>query len=303
MTDAHAPGFTLDKRQLRAAFGRAASSYDAAAVLQREVSDRLIERLEFMRLAPARVLDAGCGTGYACVALARRYPRATLLGVDIAEAMVVRARARLAGTVAARLRRWLPFGAAHRQFVTGDIEALPLADASVDLVVSSLALQWCDARAALREMRRVLRPGGLLMFATTGAGSLAEMRAAWRAADDDPHVHGFLDMHDLGDLLIQTGFADPVLDVDRLTLTYKDVHSVLRDLKAIGARNAAAGRARALTGKARFRRFQDAYEELRVGGVIPATYEIVYGHAWIPNTPPPAADGVAVVSLSRLRRR
>ena len=121
------------------------------------------------------------------------------------------------------------------------------------------------------------------MFTTFGPDTLIELRRAWHAADDRPHVHGFLDMHDLGDMLMRAGFADPVLDVERLTLTYDEVMDVLRDLKRLGAHNAAVQRARGLTGKRQFARFRAAYETMRVGGRIPATYETVYGHAWAPE--------------------
>jgi malonyl-CoA O-methyltransferase len=191
-----------------------------------------------------------------------------------------------------------------QQFVCGDIERLPIATGSVDLAVSNLALQWCDPLAAFTEFRRVLAPGGLLVFTTFGPDTLKELRAAWQAADAGPHVHGFLDMHDLGDLLVHAGFADPVLDVDRLTLTYGEVLDVLRDLKALGAHNAAASRTRGLTGKQRFARFRAAYEARRRDGMIPATYEVVYGHAWVSEHDAfPARGEAAFVPLDRLRRR
>jgi len=263
--------FALDKRRLRAHFARAADTYDRAAVLQREIADRMLARLDVVKQIPETVLDAGCGTGYCTRALARRYPRARLVGLDLAAPMAARAR-RAAG--------WF----ARPRFVCGDIEALPLPDAAIDLVASNLTLQWCDLARSLRELRRVLRPGGLLMFTSFGPDTLSELRTAWRTADAGVHVHAFLDMHDIGDALLHAGFADPVMDVDRLTMTYPNVEQVLQDLKALGASNAAYGRARALTGKARYARFKAAYEALARDGRIPATYEVVYGHAWAPET-------------------
>lgn len=267
----------LDKRAVRAAFDRAAAGYDAAAVLQREIGERLLARLDYVRLAPQRVLDLGCGTGFALPALARRYRDATLLGLDVAPAMTRAARGRCQP-------RW-PFGLGARfsrcRFVTADAEALPVADRSVDLVFSNLALQWCDPQRVFAECRRVLRPGGLLLFASFGPDTLKELRAAWTAVDRETHVHAFTDMHDLGDALLQSGLADPVMDMEPLTLTYADVGAVLRDLKGVGAHNLAAGRPATLTGKSRFARFQAAYEQFRrADGRIPATYEVVYGHAW-----------------------
>lgn len=282
----------LDKRRLRASFERAAQTYDEVAVLQRTIAERLLERLDVVKLRPTVVLDAGCGTGYVTRALARRYPRAQHLALDIAESMVRQAR---------RGFGWRRLFLRPPLHVCGDAEALPLASASVDMIVSNLALQWCAAPAALAEFRRVLRPGGLLMFTSFGPDTLTELRRAWHAADDRPHVHGFLDMHDLGDLLLRAGFADPVLDVERLTLTYGEVMDVLRDLKRLGAHNAAVQRARGLTGKRQFARFRAAYETMRAGGRIPATYETVYGHAWAPESAP--AAGVTTVPVASIQRR
>ena len=291
----------VDKKSVRAAFARAATRYDAAAVLQREIADRLLARLDYMRIVPQRILDLGCGTGYAVGLLRKRYPAAQLVGLDIALAMTATARART-------LPR-LPFGLGRHlsrsRFVNADAEALPLADRSFDLIFSNLALQWCDPDAVFRECRRVLRPGGLLLFTTFGPDTLKELRVAWHAVDRDPHVHAFIDMHDLGDALVRARFADPVMDVEPLTLTYADVPGVLRDLKAIGAHNAAAARNATLTGKAHFARFVQAYEVFRrTDDRIPASYETVYGHAWAPQAEPASpADGTAVISLSQLRRR
>lgn len=290
-----AESLTLDKQRLRKSFEQAASTYDAAAVLQREIADRLLARLEVVRLKPRVILDLGCGTGYDARQLSKRYPRAYLLGLDIAEAMTRRARRksglwnRLTGRCA---------------FTCGNAEHIPLAATSVDMVVSNLALQWCDPPTVFAEVKRVLRPGGLLMFATFGPDTLRELREAWRVVDAAPHVHGFLDMHDVGDMLIHAGFADPVMDMEHFTLTYASVAEVMRDIKRLGAHNAAIARRRGLTGKARFARFREAYESVARDGRIPATYEAVYGHAWVPEAEPSRSDeGVTVVPVGRIGRR
>jgi len=291
----------LDKRAVRAAFARAASSYDAHAVLQREIGERLIARLDYIRLEPGTILDVGCGTGAPTRALSRRYPAAKVIGVDLVSAM----------TRAARLRgARLPFGLGRawgrERYVCADAERLPFAPASFDLVFSNLTFQWCDPDTVFRECRRVLRPGGLLLFSSFGPDTLKELRAAWRAVDEGAHVHDFIDMHDLGDALVRARLSDPVMDAEILTLTYADVGVVLRDLKAIGAHNAAHDRHAALTGKARFARFRTAYETYRrADGRLPATYEVVYGHAWSvePGGQEVLADGRVAVSLDSLRRR
>ena len=290
-----AESLVLDKRRLRESFTQAADTYDAAAVLQREIADRLLTRLELVRLQPRVILDLGCGTGYDLRRLSQRYPRAQVLGLDIAETMARRARRR-----SGLWRRW----AGRCRFACGDAECLPIGTASMDLVVSNLALQWCDPPSVFAEVRRVLRPGGLFMFTTFGPDTLRELRDAWRAADSAPHVHAFIDMHDLGDMLMRAHFADPVMDMETFTLTYSGVLDVMRDIKHLGAHNAALTRARGLTGKARFARFRAAYEACAREGKIPATYETVYGHAWAPETESPRSpEGEAVIPVSRIGRR
>lgn len=280
----------LDKRLVRRHFERAALTYDGAAVLARTVADRLIERLDVVRLRPARILDAGCGTGYCTRALARRYRGAQVVGVDLAWAMAARARRRAGWFVRPR-------------FTAGDAERLPFADAAFDLVMSNLLLNWCQPRAVFAEFLRVLRPGGLLMFTCCGPDTLQELRAAWRRVDATPRVHTFLDMHDLGDALIRAGFADPVMDVERYTLTYADPRALLRDLKALGVQNAQQGRPRGFTGRARFERFLAAYAAAAaVGGErFVASSEVVYGHAWVPENRRVAA-GTVVIPLDKIRR-
>ena len=270
---------------VRAAFDRAAADYDALAVLQREVGDRLLERLDLMRLQPGRILDVGAGTGGCTVALAERYPQAQVVALDLAPAMLGRARGRLSGW-----RRWRR----GHGFVCADAAALPLQAASVDLVVSNLTLQWCpDLPATFGEFRRVLRPGGVALFSTFGPDTLHELRAAWAAVDDEVHVNRFEDMHNVGDALIQAGLAEPVMEREDLTLTYPDARDLMRDLKGIGAHNVNAGRRRGLTGRRKLHAMLEAYEGFRRDGVLPATYEVVYGHAWAPSGGTPGETPVA----------
>jgi len=285
----------IDKRLMRRAFERAAHSYDQAALLQREVSQRLLERLDLVKLAPAVVLDVGCGTGSGTRALARRYPEARVLGLDIAQTMLQVAR-----QGDAWWRRKLPFlSGSVPQYIGGDLERLPLPTASVNLLCSNLALQWCDdLPAAFAEFRRVLAPGGLLMFSTFGPDTLRELRQAFSGLDGHTHVNRFMDMHDVGDELSYAGFSTPVMDMEFLTLTYTDLMGLLRELKAIGAHNVTRGRGLGLMGKRTWQAMLANYEKLRRDGRLPATYEVIYGHAWVNEKAPTVlADGRHVISL------
>jgi malonyl-CoA O-methyltransferase len=194
--------------------------------------------------------------------------------------------------------------------VCGDALRLPVADASVDVVVSSLMLQWCDPPdQAFAEIRRVLKPDGFFVFSTLGPDTLRELRTAWAEADGIAHpynhVNHFTDMHDIGDALVRAGLCEPVLDVDRMQLTYPNALALMRDLKTIGAHNVTAGRPRGLVGRARLQRMQDAYESFRRDGRLPATYEVVYGVAWGAAGRPASAmvGGEARIAPGAIRRR
>jgi malonyl-CoA O-methyltransferase len=278
------------KRDVRRAFERAARTYDDAAILQREVCARLFEHLDPMRLSPRRAVDLGCGTGYAFDALAKRFPGTAVVGLDIAPGMLARARER-----SPMWRRLL--GARVPALVCADAERMPLADASADLVFSNLALQWCEPSRAFAEAARTLTTGGLFIFSTFGPDTLTELRAAFAEVDSAPHVNRFVDMHDLGDELVHAGFADPVMEMERITLEYDTVLGVVRDLKAIGAVNSLPSRARGLPGRERWRRMTQAYERFRSNGMLPATWEVIYGHAW-KVAPKRLADGRQVVSFA-----
>jgi malonyl-CoA O-methyltransferase len=295
----------VDPRAVRRAFGRAAATYDAAAALQREVGARMASRLDYIRIAPRTILDAGCGTGEAVGELAARYAGARVVALDMALPMVRVARERTHGA-RSLLRRLLPGalggGPAPPFFLCGDCNALPLQGVTCDLVWSNLALQWVnDLPRAFAEMRRVLKVGGLFMFSTFGPDTLKEIRAAFARADGHTHTNRFTDMHDIGDMLVGAGFADPVMDMEQLTLTYPDAGSLMRELKLVGASNATRGRPHGLTGRGRWQRALAALEAMRTEGRIPATYEVVYGHAW-KGEPRFSADGHPIVQLKRPRR-
>ena len=293
--------FRLDRPGIRASFDRASTTYEAAAVLQARVADELVSRLEPFNFTPEVVLDLGAGTGRMTAALKRRYRRSLVIALDLAPGMLHEAR---------RHQQWL------RRFerVCGDAMRLPFADASVDVVVSSLMLQWCDPPdAAFAEIRRVLKPEGFLALTTLGPDTLIELRTAWAEADSETdaatpvynHVNHFTDMHDVGDALVRAGLSEPVLDVDRIQLTYPDTLPLMRDLKAIGAHNVTAGRPRGLLGRARLKRMQQAYETFRRNGQLPATYEVVYAVAWGATGKPASAlvGGEARIAPGSIKRR
>lgn len=283
MNDAHA----LDKRMVRRSFERAAASYDAAAVLQNEVCRRMLARLDYIKLEPSTILDAGSGTGNAVTGLLARYPAARVIALDLALAMARRARARRPPPALSTVEGWrgiLHWRSAQRlAAVCGDIERLPLATACAGMVWSNLVIQWSDEpQRAFAEMHRVLAPGGLLLFSSFGPDTLKELRAAFGSVDRHTHVHRFTDMHDMGDSLVASGFADPVMDMEIVTLTYADVRELMRDLKAIGARNMTRGRPSTLAGKSLLAQVARNYEPARREGKLPATFEVIYGHAWKP---------------------
>ena len=279
--------FHLDQKLVRRHFGRAAKSYEQHDVLQREVQAALLERLDFYTETPQRVIDVGAGTGRGSALLKQRYAKAEVIAVDLALPMLRTAK---------QHSSWLkPFIR-----VCAEATSLPLADHSVDVLHSNLCFQWIDDLAALfGECVRVLKPGGLLAFSTFGPDTLKELRAAWAEADQRPHVSRFLDMHDVGDAMLNAGLRDPVLDVFRYTLTYSEPRKLLEELQGLGATNADRTRERGLTGKSRYQRMLAAYEAMRADGRIPATWEVITAHAWGPPTGQPrrGSDGGEIASF------
>lgn len=296
MSDKREPVLAPDRRRLAENFDRAAPGYDEAAALQRTVADSLLERLDMMRIAPQRILDLGSGTGAAARQLEQRYPRSRVIQMDIAPNMLLQSRQ--------RSRRWF----SRQSCVCGDAAQLPFMAESADLVFSSLMLQWCDdLEAVLAQIRNCLKGGGLFLFSTLGPDTLHELRESWLEADGEAHTHvnGFRDMHEVGDALLRAGLADPVMEVDHLVLTYDGVREVMTDLKQLGARNIDAGRRRTLTGKKRLQAMMNRYERFRRDGRIPATYEVVYGHAWMPEAPRFSRpdNGVVTIPVDSVSRR
>lgn len=282
--------FTLDHTLLRRRFAANAQHAREADFLAREVASRMAERLDYIRIEPRRILDLGCGHGADLPMLAQRYPQAERIGLDFALPLLNLAREERS------LFQRLLGKARGPALLCADATALPLARASVQLVWSNLLLSCLsDPLPAFRECNRVLEVGGLLMFATLGPDTLKELRAALPAHTGE-RVHRFIDMHDLGDALVQAGFSDPVMDMQTLTLTYTELDSLLRDLRQAGANNAATTRPRGLTGRRGWLNARKQLDTLRQEGRIPATIELVFGHAW-KAAPKQTEDGRAIIQF------
>jgi len=260
-----------EKHRIQRHFDAKAMHYESSAVLQRKVCEELLRRLDLTNLNPEVVLDVGCGTGWGTQGLLKKYKKAKVLSLDLSPEMLRQTKAK---------GSWLR----KPKLICADAEDIPLQDESVDLVFSNLMLQWCDYKKVFAEFKRVLKPNGLLMFTTFGPDTLIELKRSWAKVDDHVHVNEFIDMHDLGDELIQVGLAEPVMDMDMITLTYQDAMSVMVDLKAIGANTTLKNQARlteqGLVTPGKLKRVIKSYESYRSNNLVPASYEVLYGHAW-----------------------
>ena len=265
--------YCIEKRLIRHAFDRAAASYDDAAVLQKEVLARLLEKFEYIKTSPLRILDLGAGTGNALSPLKKLFPKADIIAFDLSSEMLKLTQKKLG---------WLSRQIKEQPCVCGDMAMLPFADQTFDLVFSNLCLQWADDfDQVFLEISRVMTVDGVLLFSSFGPDTLKELRQSWDGVDADTHVNVFADIHDLGDSMMKARLADPVMEAETITMTYTDIYLLMRDIKQIGASNMTAGRRRGLGGKRRLQAMIENYEQLRnQQGLLPATWEVVYGHAW-----------------------
>jgi malonyl-CoA O-methyltransferase len=249
----------------------------------------MLSRLDLVRISPKAILDAGCGTGHGSFGLQKRFRSAQVYSLDIALNMLQQTELQ---------RPFLQKILNKQQMLCADIESLPIASNSMDLAWSNLALQWCnDLDAAFNEVARVLQPESLFVFSTFGPDTLKELRAA--TSNGHTHVSRFIDMHDIGDALTRAGFSAPVLDVEHYTLTYDDVKGVMKDLKSIGAHNATQGRARGLQGKGFLSNLTQQYEQFRTNNKLPATFEVIYGHAWKEVSMRPAGQDFSPITFKK----
>ncbi len=286
----------VDRQHVGRRFARVAATYGEGDFFAREVDRRMQERLDFVKVEPKRILDLGCSRGGSFSGLAERYPEAQLIGLDVAPAMLS------AGRVSrASWQRWLGIGKNSEPLrLAADAANLPLKSRSTAIVWSNLLLHWLDDPIpALAEAHRVLEVGGLLMFSTLGPDTLKELRSAF--ADGYAHTQRFADMHDLGDMLVGCGFADPVMDMEVITLTYDDVDAMFAELRAAGSSCAMKARRHGMTGRKSWENGKAAYEAMRKDGRLPATFEVIYGHAWKAE-PKKTPDGRAIVRFDLPRK-
>ncbi|MFC5476990.1 methyltransferase domain-containing protein [Massilia suwonensis] len=287
----------IDQSRVRALFAEP-QRVAAADFLRREVAGRMHERLSLVKIVPQRVLDAGCGTGPDLATLQKTYPAAQILGMDASNAMLNEAKAPAPAmrSLNQMLSRLMP-ARAGVDLLCGDFGTLPFGPNSLDLVWSNLALHWHpQPDRVFAEWRRVLRVDGLLMFSNFGPDTFKELRAAFAELDESPHTLPFVDMHDFGDQLVEAGFSTPVMDAERITVTYGTVEALLADVRAIGG-NPLATRRRGLIGRAAWQRMVDALEAQRgADGKIGLSFEVIYGHAFRP-VPKTTAAGEAIVQF------
>lgn len=283
------PVSAISFRDVQRGFDRAALRFDEADFVHRVTFDDLLKRLDPLVMQPRRILDLGCATGKGSKRLARHYRASRVIGLDASIAMLREASAR-------RGFFYQPV------LLQADARRIPLATGSIDLVFANLLLPWIDDHAAcFSEIARVLRKDGVFAFATFGPDSLSELRDAWRLVDNDSHVGVFADMHDIGDAIVRAGLRDPVLDVDRLNVTYRDTGALYRDLRGCGAGNRLRERRRTLTGKTRFREMEKHLATFMTDNVLSLNLELVFGHAW--GGGPALPEGEFRIDPQNIRQR
>ncbi len=255
------------KTEICNAFNEHAFHYEQAAKVQSEIGNRLFQRLDYLKINPRFILDLGCGPGIFTILLKKKYPKAVILGIDIAYKMLLQAKQKQTFW-----RKWF--------LVNADMATLPFMDGLFDLVFANQVIHWGTLTSLMRELNRVMSPNGCFMFSTLGPDTFKELKQAWSSVDKYAHINSFMDMHDIGDCLLRERFLDPVVDMEYLTVHYRNLKELISSLKAQGVRNINPDRNQGLTAKGHWRDFARNYESFLIKDKYPLTYEVVYGHAW-----------------------
>lgn len=283
----------LDPEAVKKNFNRAASTFQNTDHLHNDIANQLLSRLEYIKIQPQIILDAGSRLGSASRQLKKHYPKSDVIALDPSPSFLH-----------AMPKPWWHFKTPKA--VCGEITQLPLSNQSVDFIFSNLFLHWVnDIEHCFREFKRILKPNGLLLFSLFGLDTLKELRQSFAHVDTFPHVHPFVDMHDIGDALIRSRFADPVMDMECITLNYAKVESLLQNLKLSGSSNAYFNRSRGLMSRRRWQQMIAHYETQRKNQNLPATFEIIYGLAWMPDKTPLYQNndlGEITIPIDRLRK-
>lgn len=255
--------------EISKAFNLHANEYELAAKVQREIGGRLLERLQYLNIKPQRILDLGCGPGFFSYELTRIYPKAQVVGLDLAQLMLLQAQKKQGWR-----RKW--------PLVSADMCKMPFASGVFDLIFANQTIHWGDSLTQVfRELNRVMNANGCLMFTTLGPDTFKELKSAWSGANHFAHANDFADMHDVGDCLMSEHFLEPVMDMELLSVHYETLSKLLKALKAQGVKNINPQRNQGLTGKTAWKQFETNYFALQTDkGKYPLTYEVVYGHAW-----------------------
>jgi len=298
------PSAPIDLNRVRQLFSQP-EKLKAGDFIYREIATRMLERLQLVRLDPKHALDAGCGRGVDLHALQTHYPKAQLIGIDAShELLQLPAQTTATKSLQQKLSFWWSSITTNvnANLINGDFCRLPLADQSVDLVWSNLALHWHpEPDQVFKEWRRVLNVDGLLMFSCFGPDSLKEIRHAFEGSGQSPHTLPFVDMHDFGDMLINAGFATPVMDMEIITLTYATIEQLLAEVRSLGG-NPLQTRSKGLMGKMRWQRMCNKLEQSRTeDGRIPLTLEVIYGHAFKPVARQNKSD-VSIIKFDKLKK-
>jgi malonyl-CoA O-methyltransferase len=278
--------------EISKSFNLHAAEYQKAAIVQKEIGERLVERLDYLNMTPRYILDLGCGPGYFSKLLKKRYPNAQIIGVDLALMML-----HCAHHQQSIFKKW--------NLVQADMLRMPFSSGMFDLVFANQVIHWGSSlQAVMQEINRVMNINGCFMFSTLGPDTFRELRHSWSKVHAYAHTNDFADMHDLGDILLSEQFVDPVVDMEMLTVHYDSLPQLLKALKAQGVRNINPERNQGLTGRKAFQAFEEAIQQFRTEeGQFPLTYEVVYGHAWKGAIHRTSSGGTeAFISVSQLKQ-